>query len=108
MQFEDELMSELGDKRKSFTKYVSRLISFMISQGYQPMIGKDGLKHMKNSLHYEGLAVDIDLCDSKGNYISSAHPKMFGDYWKSLNPDCAWGGDFNDSNHYSIKFGGRK
>lgn len=102
------MVNELGDKRKQFTKYVARLITFMVQQGYQPMIGRDGLKHMNGSLHFEGLAVDIDLCDSKGVYIKTTQPKIFGDFWKALDPNCTWGGDFNDSNHYSVTYGGKK
>ena len=33
---------------------------------------------------------------------------LFGAFWKSLDPDCCWGGDFNDGNHYSIAYQGRK
>jgi len=102
-------MSELGDKRKKLTKYLAMLIIYMLEKNYQPMIGKDGLKHMPKSLHYDGLAADIDLCDKNGTYLtgSEAH-EQFGEYWESLDKDCAWGGRFQDANHYSVKFGGRK
>jgi hypothetical protein len=92
-------MSELGDKRVLFTKCVHALLGVMLEAGYQPMIGKDGLKHMAGSLHYEGLAVDIDL-KKDGVYLSktSDHEK-FGKYWESLHPDCRWGGRFGDGNH---------
>ena len=102
-------MSELGDKRKLFTRLHAQLINYMISQGYEPMDGKDGLVHMKGSLHYEGLAVDVDLTKD-GVYLpnTSDHLK-FGIYWKELHHDCRWGGDFAkpDGNHYSITYGGR-
>ena len=62
-------MSELGDLRKLFTRCVAQLLVKMLDRNYQPMIGKDGLKHMKNSLHYDGLAIDIDLCDRNGKYL---------------------------------------
>lgn len=101
-------MSELGDKRKLFTKCVAKLLDKMIEDGYEPMLGKDGLKHMANSLHYEGLAVDIDL--TKGNvYLSNTEDhRAFGEFWESLDPDCCWGGRFKDGNHYSVTMGGRK
>lgn len=112
-------MSTLGEERQSFTKDLARLYLFMISMGYRPMKGKDGMKHMKNSLHYEGLAEDIDLCDKDGNYLpKTEHHRQFGVYWKSLNPNNMWGGDWNgngkvdpddkDGNHYSRMWGGRK
>ncbi|MFA5340298.1 MAG: M15 family peptidase [Clostridia bacterium] len=101
-------MSELGDKRKKFTIYVADLINFMLSKGYQPMLGKDGLKHMKGSLHYEGLAVDIDLTKD-GVYLTNTDDhKQFGEYWESLDPLCAWGGRFKDGNHYSVTYMGKK
>lgn len=101
-------MSELGGKRKKFTIYVADLINFMLSKGYQPMLGKDGLKHMSGSLHFEGLAIDIDLTKD-GEYLSKTEDhKIFGEFWKSLDIDCCWGGDFKDGNHYSVTYGGKK
>lgn len=100
-------MSELGDKRKLFTQLVVMLLSKMINDGYAPMLGKDGLPHMKGSLHYSGLAVDIDLTRD-GQYLTLTEDhKVFGEYWESLHKDCRWGGRFKDGNHYSMTMGGR-
>ena len=103
-------MSELFDKRAKFSSLIPRLLDQMISDGYTPLIGKDGLKHMEGSLHFEGLAMDVDLFKD-GVYLprTEDHAK-FGQFWKMLDKDCAWGGDFNppDGNHYSICFGGKK
>jgi len=63
-------MSELGDLRKLFTSCFAKLLVYMLEKNYQPMIGKDGLPHAKNSLHYDGLAGDVDLCDKDGKYLS--------------------------------------
>jgi len=102
-------MSELGDKRKLFTRCVAKLLAYMLEKEYQPMVGKDGLKHMKNSLHYEGLAIDIDLCDKEGRYlVGTEDHRIFGEFWESLDPLCCWGGRFKDGNHYSVTYGGRK
>lgn len=101
-------MSELFEKRAKFTKYFAQLIAYMIEQGYTPLHGKDGLKHMQRSLHFEGLAVDIDLFKDGKYLTSTADHALFGAFWKSLDPDCCWGGDFNDGNHYSIAYQGRK
>lgn len=108
-------MSELLDKRIKFTRFKAMLICKMIEQGYQPCTGKDGLKHMKDSLHYDGLAVDIDLYKD-GKYLSQSEDhRVFGEYWESLDPDCFWGGDGlkkdglkNDGNHYSVTYQGKK
>jgi len=102
-------MSELGDRRKLFTRCVAQLLVKMLDRNYQPMIGKDGLKHMTGSLHYEGLAIDIDLCDRNGQYLDKTDDHLeFGEFWESLDPLCKWGGRFKDGNHYSVTFGGRK
>lgn len=108
-------MSELGNKRKLFTKCLAKLLCKMIDDGYEPMIGKEGLPHMKNSLHYDGLAKDIDLTKD-GVYLSKTEDhKVFGDYWESLHPDTYWGGDGtkedglrHDGNHYSVTYAGKK
>jgi len=100
-------MSELFDKRALFTSLLPMLIEEMIFQGYTPCIGKDGLKHMKNSLHYEGLAVDIDLFKDGKYLVTTEDHKQFGEFWEGLNPDCKWGGRFKDGNHYSISYQGR-
>ena len=102
-------MSELGDLRKLFTRCVAQLLVEMLERNYQPMIGKDGLKHMKNSLHYEGLAIDIDLCDKNGKYLANSEDhERFGEFWESLDPRCCWGGRFRERNHYSVTYQGRK
>jgi hypothetical protein len=82
----------------------------MLVSGYDPCIGKDGLKHMKNSLHYEGLAIDIDLFKD-GKYLTQTEDhRVFGEFWEGLHQDCRWGGRFKgcpDGNHYSINYQGR-
>jgi hypothetical protein len=108
-ELKGENMSELGEKRRFFTKCLVMLLTNMLNGGFKPMIGKDGLKHMEGSLHFEGLAVDIDLCDSEGNYLPSGiEHRQFGELWESLGKDCTWGGRFKDSNHYSVTYLGRK
>ena len=108
-------MSELGDKRRLFTKCVAQLLSKMIAEGYEPMLGRDGLNHKAHSLHFDGLAVDIDLTKN-GQYLTKeTDHKQFGEFWESLHRDCYWGGDGgkadglrNDGNHYSVTFKGKK
>jgi hypothetical protein len=63
----------------------------------------------KNSLHKLKLAIDIDLFDKDLNYLQETEDhRIFGEYWESLHPDCSWGGHFNDGNHYSIKYRGKR
>jgi hypothetical protein len=104
----EDKVSELGDKRKLFTRCICLLLEKMLDDGYEPMLGKDGLKHMEHSLHFEGLAWDIDLTKD-GVYLPSGKEHApYGEFWEGLHPDCCWGGRFGDPNHYSIQFGGRK
>jgi hypothetical protein len=65
-------------------------------------------KGIKNSLHGDRLAVDVNLFkDGKWLQKTEDH-KPLGEYWESLHPLCRWGGRFNDGNHYSIEYQGRK
>jgi hypothetical protein len=108
-------MSELFDKRKLFTECYVKLLQKMMDDGKTPLIMKDGLKHMKNSLHYDGLAQDVDLFDGTKYLSSTEDHRPYGLFWESLHPDCYWGGNGlkedglkNDGNHYSVTMGGRK
>jgi hypothetical protein len=102
-------MGELGDKRELGTRLLVQLLSKMIEDGMRPRLGKDGLKHMKGSLHFEGLAWDIDLFDSENNYLTeTSDHESYGVFWEGLHPDCRWGGRFEDGNHYSVGYQGKK
>ena len=105
--FEDEDMTR-REKRCLFTRNLAKLIEFIFQQGYEAAIDRDGLKHMKNSLHYDGLAKDIILYKD-GNYlVVSSEYHFAGEYWKSLHALNRWGGDFpGDGNHFSMEDGGR-
>jgi hypothetical protein len=68
--------------------------------------------HMPNSLHHIGLAADLNLY-WEGKYLSrSVDHRELGEWWEKLGdtlglPLC-WGGRFNDGNHYSLEWQGRK
>lgn len=99
----------LKEKRILFTALVPRLINEMLAKGFKPMIGRDGLPHKKDSLHFDGLAVDVDLCDSEGAYLRDTEShRQFGRYWCSLHELCRWGGEWGDGNHYSVTDRGRR
>lgn len=70
---------------------------------------EDGV-HMRRSLHYSRLAIDLNLFVG-GDYVKSgSHPVWheLGGVWEALDPLCRWGGRFGDANHFSIAYGGRK
>ena len=62
----------------------------------------------KTSLHLDRLAIDLNLFDADGRYLSTteAH-RPLGEFWEALDPYCRWGGRFNDGNHYSLTRDGR-
>ncbi len=107
--------NDLGKSRELFTCCLALLLTNMIDSGYNPRIGKDGLKHMPSSLHYDGLAADIDLF-KEGKYLTATNDhRPFGEYWENLHPLCFWGGDGKksdglryDGNHYSVTYQGKK
>jgi hypothetical protein len=63
---------------------------------------KAGVYGHINSFHKKRLAIDLNLFVD-GDYITGDHPawREIGAYWKNLHPENTWGGDFNDSNHFS-------
>src|ERR1017187_7506628 len=90
-----------------FTLNVASLIDYVAANNHALTFGeayrtpeqaaiyaKEG-KGIAHSLHTERLAVDMNLFDDKGNYLTdkSAY-EPFGKYWKSLNSANRWGGDF--------------
>lgn len=115
----------LGQKQKQFAQFVSKLVQFIFSNNQSCTLGeayrtpeqaalyaKEG-KGISNSLHCQRLAIDLNLFDSNGAYLSdSAAYKAAGQYWKSLDPACVWGGDWGptpahphqnvDGNHFQL------
>lgn len=110
----------LGQRQELLARLLPRLIDAMFAAGYAVRLGeahrppetaaayaKAG-KGITNSLHCDKLAVDLHLFRD-GAYLSSgAEHRPFGELWESLDPMCRWGGRFNDSNHYSVTWQGRK
>lgn len=113
----------LRQMRCRFSRTLPLLQNFMTLRGYEHAINEVVRTQAQadanaasgagsaRSLHLDGLAVDINLYKD-GVYLTetSAH-LVFGQFWKSLWPDCRWGGDFKpkpDGNHYSIEYQGRK
>ena len=101
------------------------LIRYAYQEGYELTLGEayvesprktrhgqvvdDGV-HMPSSLHYTRLAIDLNLFVN-GEFIKRGDHMAWiklGAYWEALDPACFWGGRFNDANHFSVTFGGRK
>ena len=93
----------LREKQSRFAQLTGLLILFVYQRGYEMTYGdawaKDG--HKKNSKHYDRLALDINLFYD-GNYLKETEDyKFLGDFWKLLDPECTWGGDWGEGCHFS-------
>jgi len=102
-------MSELKEKREKFTAGLARLIDFIEKAGYHCALAPDGEPHMKGSLHYVGLAADFAIFLDGKYLVKTEDYKFAGEFWKTINPNFRWGGDFlfPDGNHFSIAYKGK-
>lgn len=110
----------LREKQSLFVRLVAQLIQKATELGYdltfgeayrtpeQAILNAKAGKGIKNSVHTERLAVDLNLF-KEGHFLAHTedHRKL-GEYWESLHPDCRWGGRFNDGNHYSLTPDGKR
>ncbi len=108
---------ELSKQQFEFARNVAKLIEFIFSQGYSCTLGeayrtpeqaeiyaKSG-KGIKDSLHCQRMAIDLNLFDHQGKYCPDSHDYgAFGKFWEGLNPKNRWGGNFQhpnvDGNHF--------
>ena len=109
----------LGEAQRKFPTMVAKLIEFAYDNGYEltfgdayrdPRLhGNPGIKQgygAAHSNHKIRLAIDLNLFKN-GKYLSASEDhKELGEFWESLGG--AWGGRFNDGNHYSLEWEGRK
>lgn len=110
----------LRDQQSLFVKLLPRLIDYAYEQGYEMTLGEawrtpeqakinaESGKGISNSLHIDRLAIDINLFVAGAYVAGSAAHKPLGEFWEKLHPLCRWGGRFNDGNHYSLEWQGRK
>lgn len=109
----------LLQKQQEFVLMISQLIQFAYQNGYRLSVGdayrdprlhgeigvKKGYGHPK-SAHKQRLAMDLNLFKD-GKYLDKTEDHRFlGEYWESLGG--AWGGRFEDGNHYSLEWNGMK
>lgn len=63
---------------------------------------------VRNSLHQQRLAIDLNLFRG-GVFLTEVEDyRIVGEFWKTLDPDCRWGGDFThaDADHFSLTWDG--
>ena len=101
---------KLSRKQRDFTAALTKLLVWAHKQGYEFSLGDAFAKigHIDGSFHYQKLAIDLNLfIDDKYQTTTEAH-RPIGEKWESMHELCAWGGRFNDGNHYSLEHNGRK
>ena len=111
----------LGQKQRKFTHLIGKLILWVCEQkGWQLSFGdayrspeQAQLNAQKgigvaNSLHTQRLAIDLNLFIDGQYQTDSEAYRPLGEYWKSLDSEAAWGGDFSkpDGNHFSLAHNG--
>lgn len=110
---------ELWQKQALFTQNVAELLQEMKSHGFNPTLSeayrtpeqaalnaKNG-KGITHSLHTERLAIDINLLDKDGKYLTDKDSYApFGSSWCLMHTFNRWGGNFQhlvDSNHFEMQ-----
>ena len=106
----------LSQKQRRFSWLVSCLIDWAYKNGYEIVLGeayrtrdqqeiyvKQGKSKTMKSKHLKCLALDINLFKDDNYLTETADYKPLGDYWKSLDPECIWGGDWGwDGCHFQF------
>jgi len=112
----------LTTKQAVFTKNVALLLNFLCGQGYEVSLGECwrspetahtyAIEHkgIEHSLHCKRLAIDINLHDKDGKYLTdSKYYEVAGKYWQSLHVHNRWGGFFKsgcckvDCSHFEMQ-----
>lgn len=109
----------LLQKQQRFARLLPQLLNKAHELGYgvtlgdayrDPRVhGPQGTKKSYSegkSAHKARLAVDLNLFKGAKFLTSSEDHRPLGEYWESLGG--AWGGRFNDGNHYSLEHQGIK
>lgn len=102
------------EKQSRLVQLVGRLIEHVYSKPGWALTFSDArptkpFGHMPGSLHYIGLAIDLNLFVN-GDWKDADCPEWreLGAYWQSLDPMCAWGGNWGDFNHFSLRHDGKQ
>ncbi len=95
----------LRQEQSNFARALGKLLAYLTLMNLEYTLGDTypgKFKHCAGSFHEKGLAIDINLFNSAGEYLQTKKDhELAGAYWKSL--DGTWGGDFKsaDANHYA-------
>ncbi len=100
----------LGERQQIFSQMAARLILKAHFWDYEVRIGhalrcQQCPRGSINSLHKKKLALDLNLFDSDGTYLTETEDhRELGEWWESIGG--SWGGRFGDGNHYSVEYRG--
>lgn len=113
----------LRQKQSHFVRHVARLIEEATYRGYDLTFGETYRspeeaarlaalgKGIVTSLHTKRLAIDLNLFKD-GVYLTDMEAyRPLGEWWEKQSDSdctCAWGGRFNDGNHFALAHGGRR
>jgi hypothetical protein len=68
--------------------------------------------HRAGSLHHQGLAADLLLYRNGTYLVDTVEYTTLGELWESMGQqmglNLVWGGRFNDGNHFSLGWQGKK
>lgn len=105
----------LSKEQQLFAKDVGTLINYIYSSGYSATFGEAFRTHeqaviyahegkgIKDSLHCDRLAIDLNLFKDSNYLTDFKDYERFGCFWESLDAKNRWGGRFKpliDSNHF--------
>ena len=98
----------LREKQSKFVRMVAMLILYATDLGFDLTFGDAWAEsgHCDNSLHYDRLAIDLNLFKDGEYLINTEDHRQLGDFWEHLGGH--WGGHSDDGNHYSLEHEGRK
>ena len=98
----------LREKQSKFVLMVSLLIAYAYQNGYELTFGDAWARsgHKRHSLHYDRLAIDLNLFRDGEYLIKTEDHQKLGEFWEFLGG--SWGGRFDDGNHYSLEHDRRK
>jgi len=97
----------LRKKQSRFVLMVSLLIDYAYHCGYELTFGDAWAQsgHKNNSLHYDRLAIDLNLFKDGQYMLSTEDHRKLGEFWEQIGG--SWGGHYDDGNHYSLEHEGR-
>lgn len=104
----------LREQQSKFVQLVAKLIEFAYTHDIELTFGEalrtpeqqqiyidKGLSKTSNSKHLIKLAIDLNVFINGEYRTDKPSYQILGDFWKSLDPECIWGGDWGwDANHF--------